>query len=172
MRKPLLIIIIVLFISPALQAQVTKKSDPAALHSVSGIVNEMLRLISGSKGEVRNFEALNHLFLPTAHFTILNTSDSLSQPIETISLKEFIELMHDEDYEKGYIEYEIGRTVNEYNGLANVFQAFEAKDATGRMERGMNSYQLVYSKGRWWIANVMWTLETPKKKIPVKYLKK
>ena len=146
--------------------------DTNAVKSIDGIVKESLRLISSEKGKARNWEALRNLFLPTATFTVLNNSHSIPKPVETISLDDFINLMHDEYYEQGYLEYETGKTVDEYNGIANVFQSFYGKDSEGKEERGINSYQLVYFHKRWWIANLLWTLETNGVKIPKRYLRK
>ncbi|MFT3825620.1 MAG: hypothetical protein QM731_17000 [Chitinophagaceae bacterium] len=161
-----------LLISLHLSAQEKVKADTTALHSIGGIVKEMLRLMSAGKGKARNFEALRNLFLPGARFTILNHSDSLPQGVESVSLDEFMELIHDDYYEQGYTERELVKTVNQFNGIAHVFQSFEGRDASNEAERGMNSYQLVYTGNRWWIANILWTVETAKVKLPAAYLKK
>lgn len=172
---PMNVMILVFFIfNPLviLKAQEKMLPDTNAVKSVNGIVKETLRLISSEKGKTRNWEALRNLFLPTATFTVLNNNDSIPQPVETVSLDDFITLMHDEYYEQGYLEYETGKTVDEFNGIANVFQSFYGKDFEGKEERGINSYQLVYFHKRWWIANLLWTLETKMAKIPQKYLHK
>jgi len=155
-----------------LKAQEIMSPDTNAVKSIDGIVKEVLKLQSGESGKRRNWKALQNLFLPTATFTILNNSDSLQRPTETVSLDGFIELMHDDYYEKGYIEYETGKTIDEFNGIANVFQSFYGKDSENEEARGINTYQLVYFGKRWWIANLLWTLETDKVKIPKKYLRK
>ncbi|AHF15615.1 hypothetical protein NIASO_11545 [Niabella soli DSM 19437] len=147
-------------------------ADTNAVKSIDGIVGEVLRLQSSERGKTRNWKALRNLFLPTATFTILNSKDSLNRPTETVSLDDFIELMHDDYYTEGYVEYETGKVVDEFNGIANVFQSFYGKDSKNEEARGINSYQLVYFKNRWWIANLLWTLETNKVKIPKKYLYK
>jgi hypothetical protein len=98
-------------------------------------VKEMLRLVSGEKGKPRDWERFRNLFLPTAQFTVLNHNDSLPQPVETVNLEEFIKLMHDPYYDSGYLEYEIGKVVNQYNGMANVFQSYYGKDSENAGER-------------------------------------
>jgi hypothetical protein len=156
----------------SLKAQEVMLPDTNAVKSVDGIVKEVLRLQSSEKGKTRNWKALRNLFLPTSTFTILNKGDSLRQPTETVSLDDFIELMHDDYYQEGYLEYETGKTIEEFNGIANVFQSFYGKDSKNEKARGINSYQLVYFSKRWWIANLLWTLETDKVKIPKRYLHK
>jgi hypothetical protein len=155
-----------------LKAQEAMTPDTNAVKSIDGIVKEVLKLISGEKGKTRNWDALRNLFLPTATFSVLNNNDSIPQPIETVSLDDFIDLMHDSYYEQGYLEYETGKTVNEYNGIANVFQSFYGKDSENKEERGINSYQLVYFKKRWWIATLLWTGDANGVKVPKKYLRR
>ena len=69
-------------------------------------------------------------------------------------------------------QYETGKFVNEYNGIANVFQSFYAMDSDGQEVKGMTSYQLVYFDDRWWISDVLWTTNTNGIPIPPKYFKK
>ena len=169
-----MIFLLLLFLNSliSLKGQQILLPDKNAVKSIDGIVREVLRLQSGERGKTRNWKALRNLFLPTATFTILNNGDSLRQPTETVSLNDFIELLHDDYYEEGYLEYETGKTVDQFNGIANVFQSFYGKDSKNEEARGINSYQLVYFKKRWWIVNLLWTLETDKIKIPRKYFRR
>jgi hypothetical protein len=114
MEKNVLIILILLTIS--LKAQEKMVADTTATKSIDGTVKEVLRIISGEKGKVRNWEAFRNLFLPTARFTVHAHDKTNPQPIETVSLDEFITLLHDTYYDQGFIEYEISKTVDEYNG--------------------------------------------------------
>jgi len=171
LMKKVLSVFFILITTMTLAAQ-EMSSDTNAVKSIDGIVKEVLRLVSGKKGQARNWEALRNLFLRTATFTVLNNNDSIQQPVETVNLDDFIKLLHDEYYEQGYLEYEIGKTVDEYNGIANVFQSFYGKDSENKEERGINSYQLVYFEKRWWIVSLLWTGDTNGVKIPKKYLRK
>lgn len=159
-----------ILVSTSLTAQDKMTADTTAFKSIDGIVKEILRIVSGENGKTRNWEAFRNLFLPTANFTVLNNNDSILEPVETVTLEEFIHLMDDEYYNKGFLEYEISKVVNEYNGIANVFQSFYAKDSENVEERGINSYQLIYVKNRWWIANMVWTGDSNGVKVPKKYL--
>ncbi len=140
--------------------------------TIDGIVKEVLRIISGEENKVRDWDYFRSLFLPTAHFTIVNHSEEIPAAAETVSLEEFIALMDDEYYKKGFVEYEIGKVVNEYNGIANAFQSFYAKDSENMEGRGVTSYNLVFVENRWWISNLIWTTETTDMPIPDTYLNK
>lgn len=143
-----------------------------SVQTIDGIVNEVLRLSAREKGKTPNWDAFRQLFLPTATFTVLNHDTTFPTPSETVTLEEFIELMQDSYYEEGYIEYELGKVVNEYNGIANVFQSVYQKDSQNLESKSINSYQLIYFDDRWWVANLIWTTDLNGVKVPKKYQKK
>ncbi len=170
MKKTLIGLLIL--ISANLNAQEKTVDDNTAVNSIDGIVKEVLSIISGEEGKVRDWEAFRNLFLPTANFTVLYHTDEIPLPYEAVSLEEFISLMHDEHYDQGFTEYEISKVVNEYNGLAQVFQSFCAKDSENQEVKGITSYQLIFFNNRWWIVNTVWTDDSNGMDVPEKYLRK
>ena len=163
---------VLLLVSTTLFAQDNSNINSHAVSTIDGIVKEVLVIISGEEAKTRNWEAFRGLFLPNATLSVLYHNDSIPLPVETVTLEEFIELMDDEYYEQGFTEYEIGKVINEYNGLASVFQSYYGKDSEGHEESGINSYQLVYFNDRWWIANLIWTGDSNGVAVPDKYLDK
>ena len=153
-----------------INAQEKMMADTAAAYSIDGIVKEVLRVITGEEGKTRNWEAFRGLFLPTANFTILYHDSQFPEPVETVSLEELITLLHDEYYDQDFLEYETGKVVDEYNGIAQVFQSYYAKDTDGIVDKGITSYQLVFFNNRWWIANVIWTGNSNGVEVPDKYI--
>ena len=140
---------------------------PTSVESIDGIVNELLDLISVEKGEKIDTAAVGNLFLPSARLTV--SSRYNSDDLESVSLDEFLVLLTDPYYEQGYLEKEIHKMVDEFNGIAQVFQSFYAKDSEGVEERGVTSYQLVYSRNRWWIVSLLWTSGSEGLELPKKY---
>ena len=141
--------------------------NEAALESIDGIVNELLNQITIEKGEKMDTAAIRKLFRPNALLSVLNNGDS--SIIESVSIDEFLKLLIDPYYEEGYLESEIDKVVDEFNGIAQVFQSFYGKHADEVEERGINSYQLAYYKERWWIVSLLWTLESKGMNLPQKY---
>jgi hypothetical protein len=164
-----LILGVFLILSADLLAQEKLLSDTIAVKSIDGIVNEILEIISVEKGESIDLDKFRNLFVPNARFSMLMPNDSIPQPLETVSLEEFAEMLDDPYYEEGYLEYELGKVVDEYNGIAHVFQSFYGKDSEGVEERGITSYQLVFFNDRWWIVNILWTTDGNGVEIPEKY---
>ncbi|SHN07398.1 hypothetical protein SAMN04488057_10664 [Cyclobacterium lianum] len=135
--------------------------------SIEGIVGELLDQITIEKGEKMDTSAVRNLFHPSAILTVADSSNA-----ETVSINDFLILLKDPYYEEGYLEKEINKVVDEYNGIAQVFQSFYGRDSEGLEERGINSYQLAYFQNRWWIVSLLWTIESESLKIPSKYMGK
>ena len=154
---------LLLFLSISINALAQQQSD-SSVTSIGGIINEILEEISIEKGEKMDTAAVRNLFHPAAQFTV---ADSIKA--ESVSLDDFLTLLKDPYYEEGYLEKEIHKVVDEYNGIAQVFQTFYGKDSKGVDDKGVNSYQLTYYKGRWWIVSLLWTMESKGKPIPAKY---
>ncbi|WP_445955493.1 hypothetical protein [Yeosuana sp.] len=164
----------IVLITMQLNAQNNSMSDSLSVKTIDGIVIRAFDLLSRKDDKIKNMEKTRNLYLPSAKFTILNHPiDSLPQKYETVSLDEFLKYMNEnqEYYEKGFTQYELGKVVNEYNGIANVFQGFYAKDSENQEVKGITSYQLIYFNERWWISDLLWTTDTNGNPIPEKYLK-
>jgi hypothetical protein len=165
--------VLLLFLSCSLTitSQEKTQTQAEAVKSIHGIVTHMLELLSVEKGNAIDTKSLKNLFLPNATFSVRAPDKSYAFEFETVNLADFIESLKDSYYENGFHEGEMGKIVNEFNGIANVFQSFIGIDSEKNKERGINSYQLVYLKNRWWIANMIWTFETDEVRIPEKYLR-
>ncbi|UZD24191.1 hypothetical protein [Algoriphagus halophytocola] len=154
---------IILFLTASINSLAQEKPD-VPLRSIDGIINELLDQITIEKGEKMDTTAIRNLFHPSAIFTVADSTNA-----ETLSLDDFLTLLKDPYYEEGYLEKEIHKVVDEYNGIAQVFETFYGKDSEGVEEKGINSYQLTYYGGRWWIVSLLWTLESKNVRIPAKY---
>jgi len=154
-----------------MQYSVNGQVDTLAVKTIEGITNKMIALISGEIGEKRNWDEYRNLFLPTAQKTSIGLTKDGKKRIRVMNLEEFIRNVGPFYARDGFEEYAIGLTINKFNGIANVFQSYYCKNLIGTYEkRGINSYQLVYLKNRWWIANTVFTPETEESQIPDQYL--
>ena len=161
------LILLVLF-SPILSIA---QSDTTSLKTIKGITDKMLEFISFEKDEVKDWNEYRNLFLPTAELTSIHPDASPGRQTRTMNLEEFVRYAGPNYPAKGFEEYAIGLDVQEFNGLANVFQSFYCKTPDGSyVARGINSYQLVFLNNRWWIASTMYINETDSIKLPNKYL--
>ncbi|MEM6684551.1 MAG: hypothetical protein AAF617_02055 [Bacteroidota bacterium] len=167
-----LVLVLFLSFSCVISAQYKNVPQAEAVKTIDGILTKMLQLLSVEKGNTMDTKSLKYLFLPNATFSVRSPDKRYPKPFETVNLEDFIASLKDNYYESGFLELETGKVVNEFNGIANVFQSFYGVDSERNEARGINSYQLVYLENRWWITNMIWTFETDDVKIPKQYIKR
>lgn len=151
-----LIVLIILLSSIQAFSQVSKP-DSSITASPQAIINEVMNIISGDTTEVRDWEHFRSLFIPSAQFVIKN-HNSQRRPVSTLTLEEFIRNIGPTYQQNGFLEEQLDVKIDEYNGIAQVFQVYHCKTLNGTFEAsGVNSYQLIYANDRWWIVNLMWS---------------
>jgi hypothetical protein len=62
---------LLILISTNLVAQTVMEADTNAVKSIDGIVNKILKIVSGEEGKNRDWETYRILFLPNAQLTVL-----------------------------------------------------------------------------------------------------
>ncbi len=163
--KKLIILFLISLATNYCYSQDAQKKLHSTSNTIDGVVNDALTLITGKKGETRDWEAFRNLFTGDAQIAVLVHDPTGPSILRTYSLEEFVRIGKKYYQNDGFIEYEIKKIVNEYNGIANVFQSYYAKELDYE-EKGINSYQLVYFENRWWIKSLLWTSDRNGVQIP------
>ncbi|MGW9686309.1 hypothetical protein [Flagellimonas sp. 2504JD1-5] len=142
--------------------------------TVEETVNKMLEIISVDIGEEPDWKEYRNLFLPTAQKIMRSPkAKNPANKVRSFTIEEFIRYVGPLYARDGFDEKVLGLSINEFNGVANAFQSYHSKNLKGTYDKkGINSYQLVWVNGRWWIASTTWATETEESKIPEKYLDK
>ncbi len=143
--------------------------DTMAFKTPEGVCNKMIEFISFDKGEEKDWDEYRNLFLPNAQKMSFRAQPgaSLARQARASNIEEFVRNYGPSYPEKGFEEYAIGVEVQEFNGIANVFQSFYCKTPDGSYEaRGVNAFQVVYLNDRWWIASSMFVNESDEIKLP------
>jgi hypothetical protein len=130
--------------------------DTNIVKTIEGTINETYKIITGERGEKRNWEAFRQLFTPDAQISVLIHDTLGNGIIKTYTLEEFVRIGMKYYENDGFIEYPLKTIINEYNGIANVFQSYYAKELELE-EQGVNSLQLIFDGDRWWITSILWT---------------
>ena len=170
MKTPRSTIGIVAFVGLyALSSLASAKGPSAAdVKSIDSIISAYYEVISGPSGyqydaaRDQNLHAPNALITRVSDGMPLQRHDLLTeqQPLKA-------------PYPEGFFEYEIGRIVQVYEGIAHVWSTYEIRKAPSSevTGRGVNSISLYYDESRWWIASWSTQLEG-KVPLPAKYLSK
>lgn len=141
--------------------------------TIDSTIKTLYGVISGEKGEMRNWDLFNYLFHEDAKLIPSGKNQ------ENVSIARF---MTPSDYinssgtwlvENGFYEIEIHRETDRFGHIAQVFSTYESYrsklDATPFM-RGINGIQLLNDGQRWWILNIYWMQENEANPIPKAYL--
>lgn len=158
-------------------AQETLEADVA---SPDAIVDAAYGALMRAPGENFQWDRFRSLFLPQA--LLIPNTEQTGGTFRTLSPEEFIAWI-DGWYaenapiggpnDKGFAEEAVHNEVHRYGDVAQVFSTYQKHfwDDDQILGRGVNSFQLVYHEGRWWIVSIVWDEESGAGPIPDEYLK-
>ena len=132
-------------------------------------------MISGEKGQERDWELMKFLFHPEAKLIPSGKNKEGVYVARYMTTDDYILSNGQWLIDEGFFEKEIHRSVNTFGNITQVFSTYESykseADETPFM-RGINSIQLLNDGERWWIINIYWTQESQENPIPKEYLPK
>lgn len=181
MKKIIINLLILVLCIGLAQAQEVEKNDSLdkkylkKVSSIDATIKTLYEVISGEKGEERNWELLKYLFHPKVQMIASGKNREGKIGIWYASTEGYIERSGKWLVENGFFEEELYRTTEEFGHMAQVFstyQTFHHKNDSKPFMRGINSIQLLHDGDRWWVVNIYWAQETPDNPIPKKYLLK
>lgn len=148
------------------------KANPADVHSIESTINAVYNVISGPKGQARNWTRMRSLFVPGARLApIRETGDHAD--VTFLDIDGYIERASKRMEAEGFFEKSIANRVEVYGNMVEVWSTYESRHAESDPKpfaRGINSFQLLKDGDRYWVVQILWDAETPKTPIPEKYL--
>lgn len=153
--------------SPA--ALLVEKTD---LSTIDGFIGALYGSISGPAGEARDWEFFKTLFREDAKLRATPLTRDSTHMYWTVTVDEYIARSSSYFTEQGFFEEEIHREIQTFGPVSHVFSTYVSKrTADGPIfMRGINSIQLVFLEGRYWIASILWNAESKLEPIPDRYL--
>lgn len=154
-------------------------AQPADVASPEAIVEAAYEALVRAPGENFDWDRFRTLFLPRA-MLLPNTEQTGGTP-QTFSPDEFIAWV-DAWYaehapiggpnDKGFVEEIIHNEARRYGDIAHVFSTYQKRlyEEDAILGRGLNSFQLVFRDGRWWIASIVWDEENGAGPLPPHFL--
>ena len=144
------------------------------VESIDAIIHALYDVISGPAGP-KDWERERFILHPTARLMRgLPSGGPAGAPptpgLAVFSCEEFIESVTPRLTAEDFYEYETGREVFRFGRLAHVASAYASTHDLNRppFARGINSLQLWFDGGRWWIMGVMWDWEQAGAVIPAR----
>ncbi|WP_242499221.1 hypothetical protein [Flavobacterium sp. 140616W15] len=136
--------------------------------TINGIIKATYEAVSGEAGEKRQWERDLSLHDPNAiySFPLENTAGKTQQT--TMPLKDFHKETDTMVAKTAFYENEVNREVRVFGNIAHVWSTYETRLAKNGpvARRGINSIQLYYNEGRWWITSWTFDKEKEDRKIP------
>lgn len=139
--------------------------------TIQSTVNTFYKVISGPKGK-RDWDRLRNLCEKNAQFNVVMKDENGNGIYRHGTLESYIKTVGPVFYRSPFFIREIGYSEDRYSDIAQVFSAYESSLSKSgpAIERGLYSFQLSKSKGRWYIVNVIWTSESSKHPLPERFL--
>lgn len=150
----------------------TPVARPADVASMGAIIDAVYGVISGPKGQERDWDRMRSLFLPGARLISARTDKDGVTAAHVMSVEDYIRVGGPMLKKDGFFEREAHRTEDRYGNIVQVFSTYESRHAAADakpFQRGINSFQLLFDGHRWWVVTIYWQGETAEFPIPAKY---
>lgn len=153
-------------------AHTAPEAKPEDVATPESIVAALYDVISGPKGQARDWARFRSLFAPGARMIPSGKRKDGTTGFRLITPEEYITQSGKMLLEEGFREREIHRVEERFGSLVHVFSTYEGmREGNPKpFVRGVNSIQLIHDGKRWWVLTVAWTAETPEQPLPAKYL--
>ena len=173
--KNCMIILLMFLTHIGILAQNNEQDYPGKVQTLDSTLKTLYGVISGEKGEARDWELFKYLFKPNAKLIPSGKNPQGLYGLRYMTPDDYINTSGNWLVENGFFEKEIYRKVDSFGNISQVFSTYESyrseKDDIPFM-RGINSIQLLNDGKRWWIVNIYWTQESQDNPIPSEYLPK
>jgi len=175
MKKSLLLYALLLLTAPQylLHSQPNDTKYASKVKTLDSTVETLYAVISGEKGEARDWDLFRHLFAPEAKLIPSGKNKEGGVSLRYWSAEQYVEEAGSYLVDNGFYEKEIHRVEEKFGSVIHIFSTYESYHSSKDEQpfaRGINSIQLMHDGARWWIVNIYWTAETEDNPIPEKYL--
>ena len=167
---------LVVFLSMfTLAAKAQQVNYTEKVQTIDSTLANLYGVISGEKGEARDWELFKFLFYPEAKLIPSRQQEDGTYRARYMTAADYVTGSGNYLVENGFFEKEIHRTVNSFGNITHVFSTYESYHSEADEKpfaRGINSIQLFHDGKRWWVMSWIYDSERNDLPIPTNYLKK
>ncbi len=145
----------------------------AKVKTLDSTIETLYAVISGEKGEARDWELFKYLFVPEARLIPSGKNQQGKVSYSVMSPADYVESSGSYLEANGFFEKEISRETDRFGNVVQIFSTYESYHSESDDEpfaRGINSIQLLFDGERWWVMSIFWQSETAEFPIPDQYL--
>jgi hypothetical protein len=149
------------------------KAKPEDVKSPEAIVAAVYNVISGGKGQARDWDRMRSLFIPDARLIPSSPSKDGHTDATFLTIDGYIARSNGRMTSTGFFERSIHNETQQFGDIVQIWSTYESRhnlDDPTPFARGINSFQLLKDGDRYWVVNIFWEAESPTNPIPTKYL--
>ncbi|MEM0963064.1 MAG: hypothetical protein AAGK21_11085 [Bacteroidota bacterium] len=165
---------LLLLATPAL----AQEADPADVASPEAVVAAVYDSLDRAPGEDHDWDRFITLYHPEA--MLLPNPEQMNGEERVFSPREYADyykgLYASMDFigsasDQGFSEAQVHQVVHRFGDVATIFSTYEKSpyQSDQMLGRGINSFQLVFREGRWWIIAVAWDEEEGAGPVPAEF---
>jgi hypothetical protein len=175
MKRSLFTVCVLFLTSTILLGQENDEKYLDKVKDLDTTIETLYAVISGEKGEARDWDLFTYLFKPGAKLIPSGKNQQGEVGLRYMTAEDYVTNSGKWLVENGFFEKELYRVTQSFGNVTHAFSTYESfrSEADEKpFSRGINSIQLLDDGRRWWIVNIYWTAESPDNPIPKQYLPK
>ncbi|HEV2298173.1 MAG TPA: hypothetical protein VGR72_06620 [Candidatus Acidoferrales bacterium] len=145
---------------------------PQDVATMDGILSAFYDVVSGPAGQPRQWSRDLTLYVPGVLFISTEVGKDGKPYHQIMSHQQFVDTYNSSVVSQGFYEQEIHRVTSRYGTIAHVMSTYVMRRTPNGplIGRGVNSLELLYDRGRWWIVSDLWDEERPGNQLPKELL--
>lgn len=173
-RRPIPFVAALMFLAHPLAAQ-APAAAAADVASPEAVVKALYETVNRPPGGRYDWPRMRTLFLPTAR--MIPNTEQTGGSLRVLTVEDFVAWIDGATTigganDKGFQEEEIATRIERFGDIAHAFSTYQKRfhGADQILGRGINSIQMLFHDGRWWITHIIWDEESGGGPLPAKYL--
>ncbi len=152
----------------------TRVTDAEAERQIRALTDELCAIVSGGKGEPRDWDRFEQLFLPDARLTVARPVADGSTRLRSFTPQQFVAMASRSSQQQGFHELPMVTQVLQFGAVAVAFSSYVARTepAGEAIFSGVNAYLLVATDSGWRIASLAWADEHDDLRLPADWIDK
>lgn len=160
--------------SAGVPAATRPAARPEDVRSADAIIAALYDVISGEKGQKRDWDRFRSLFAAGARLIPTGKrSGDATGTMRVWTVEEYVANAGPSLEGSGFFERELVRHTDTYGGVVQMFSSYDSRRTAADLKpfaRGINSIQAYNDGARWWVVSIFWEGESPANPLPAAYL--